>query len=266
MSNEKADTLRRICLEYIAGSSMGRIAKVLNADCVSCFGGGKQWTQGMVKPQLYSTLTQTILTPEQYAHLHSALITNRVRKGGVRQDDWIANLFPNRVWCKCGASISTHSTKSKTNKSQRYYRCSARCKTIYQTDSFSCRIDLIEGDLFQSFLPSLTQTKEVIAIRSVIGENIEQALKSPDVRAKLVLLLPSVVIAIKIDLGPFSKYSVTTVGGKQWPMRNGEAPRHIQTKEESEEAKRYQKSMNELPMSNKEWNLGYERLLRELES
>lgn len=217
MSNQKSSVVRKICRAYIDGHSMRQIAEALNAEHVPCFGGGIRWTQGQIAPQLRSALADTVLTGDEFAALQATLSHNKGRRGGRRANDWISNLFPNRVRCAaCGASVSTHNTEGAQGKPQRCYRCSKRCQEWARMP-----IDRIENDFFQSFLPMLAETKDVLAILSVLGDNIESALSNPEIRARLVSLLPSVVHAITIDWRKHS-YRVITVGGREWPMQHVE--------------------------------------------
>ena len=232
MSNQKSSAVKKICLAYIDGHSMQHIAKALNAKHVPCFGGGIQWTQGQVAPQLRSELVRKVLTDEEFASLQAKLSQNKGRRGGKRGNDWISNLFPNRVRCAaCGASVTTHNTKGgadtyKGTTVRRYYRCSAKCRAYFRE---MARIDAVEIDFFMLFFTDLiksrTQLTAVADIEKVLAvndwnkvEQLEQALRNPEVRAKLVQLLPNLVTCLTINFEKQS-YSITTTDGATTPIR-----------------------------------------------
>ncbi|MGO8678047.1 MAG: recombinase family protein [Limisphaerales bacterium] len=225
MSNHKAVVLRRIFLAYMSGESMLQIAKALNADKLPCFGGGVRWTQGQIAPLLRSELIRGILTDEELAALQAKLKQNEARKGGTKSG-WHSSLFPNRVWCaSCKASVTTHNAKGGL-RVRRYYRCSARCGTYY---SKMVRIDAVESDFFMLFFAALiksdhqlTAASDIETVLAVIDwnkfEQLEQALTNPEVRAKLVQLLPNLVSGLFIDFEKES-YCIITTDGVNTPLR-----------------------------------------------
>ncbi len=212
MSNQKSAVVRKICLAYIDGLSMQQIAKGLNAKHTPCFGGGIRWTQGQVAPQLRSELARKVLTDKEFAALQIKLSQNKGRKGGTKSR-WHSNLFPNRVRCAaCGASVTTHNTKGGKGKPLRYFRCKCQLGGL--------PIAKIEKDFFLSFLPGLTgMEKERADIQQALGNLVEQALENPEVRSRLVQLLPNLVTCLTIDWESGS-YSITTTDGKTTPIRN----------------------------------------------
>ena len=226
MSNKKSSVVRGICLAYIGGKSMQQIAKALNAEHVPCFGGGIRWTQGQVAPQLRCESVRTVLTDEQFASLQVKLSQNKGRKGGTKSR-WHSNLFPNRVKCAvCSHSVTTHNTQTAEGKKLRYYVCHGKCKRLHR---YSARIEAVELDFFMLFVPELAKLQKPLSsvadIQKTLAvndlnkvEQLEQALRNPEVRAKLVKLLPNLVTCLTIDFGNKS-YTITTTDGATTPIR-----------------------------------------------
>jgi Recombinase/Resolvase, N terminal domain len=161
--NDHAKTIERICLEYLSGQSMYKIARGLIADKVPTLLGGK-WAQGTVANLLrHQGLTGNIvikgielknyypalITQIQFNKLQAKLSENRQRKGGAGASDYIANLFRNRCRCAlCGETITTAKSSSSrlyTCKGKRVGKCSSK---------YSIKVEDLERDFFLDFLQS----------------------------------------------------------------------------------------------------------------
>ncbi|MHC1767679.1 MAG: recombinase family protein [Verrucomicrobiia bacterium] len=163
--NAKAAIVQRVVREYLGGKSMIRIAVDLNREKVPSIRLGRRWTQGNVwhllrSPQLignaeisghsFERYYPAVISDDEWQRLQASLAVNRVRMGGSREGDWIANLFRNRTECaKCGGRVNTQMTCHGQDKY--WFKCQGA-----RYDRCSCRrmvpIAVIERDFFGGLL------------------------------------------------------------------------------------------------------------------
>lgn len=194
--NDSADVIRQIAIDYINGESMLSISRKLNASKIPCIGRGKkkgkEWNQSLVSYLLSSeTLIGNIeirskrfvnylppvLTQEQWKLLKSRLNANKDKRGGLRDGEWIANLFPNKCKCaKCGTTLASSKTAKRNGEIYRYYKC----KT-HRVNREKCNvrkmlpIDMVEDYFFLYFIqqqPNTLTTKNNQEHEAVIA-NLE---------------------------------------------------------------------------------------------
>jgi DNA invertase Pin-like site-specific DNA recombinase/chaperonin cofactor prefoldin len=161
--NEKADTIKRIISEYIAGKSMFGIARGLIKDNIPSPQEGK-WAQYSISkilnsPKLLGTLDvkgivipnyyPSVITQAQWEQVQSKLKENSQRKGGSNTTDYVANLFRNR--CKCAHCGSTLQARKVVRTTHYLYTCPRKRLGACKSKS-SMRVSYLEVDFFLLYL------------------------------------------------------------------------------------------------------------------
>ena len=165
--NEKAEVIKGIVKEYLKGQSMVKIASRLNREHTPNIGQrGHVWTQGSIHYVLKTDALignlhlqgididgywPAVIDKKEWNGLQSLLSQNKNKKGGLRENANIANLFPNRCFCSCCKGAVGTMKSPKFKKHPYYYKCHNARRDKCEIRNM-VPVDLIELDFFGKYL------------------------------------------------------------------------------------------------------------------
>lgn len=205
--NRHADTIKRICNDYINGKSMYGIAQELVKENVPTLKNGK-WSQGTIGAllgnhcligdvEISGTYLKGYFPPViakgDYDKLQAKLRENKQRKGGSKTSH-VANLFRNRIICHhCGRVMESRKVMSHggylfTCRSRRVKQCSCR-KSVsvaaIEMDFFLHYMQQTPGEIMRANTPE--QADKVTEIQAEIAGYDKEISKAMELLSTLPL-------------------------------------------------------------------------------